>query len=254
MFDENGSMVVYSPYLVQRLQHQGEDLYAWVKWSIVREWIARTCPEGGLVLELGSGSGSGRHWLSGVNYIGVDREAALRPDLVHDVRDIEGIARRLPGAPRAVLILDVLEHFEGKLADIHRVLSGVARSFIPGTRILISVPQWYRLDTLGLSRLHYPEHKVRLRHHEWARVIDSYVSIDDTQPLGVLSVIPYLIMLWPWYYENGRSGRLFHWIRDRLMPRLPFLRPLDCALSRFIGSLPGGTCFGNSLLFVCRVR
>lgn len=246
-----------SAYLVERLRTRNEvNLFDAVKMRLVAAALRRVAPDKPRVLDLGCAGRSATRHLGrlGVehSYFGVDYEADLGPDLVADLRDPGSIAPHLPWSPDVVFLLDVLEHLDPPEESIERVLDACRSLLAPGAPVVITVPHNYRLDRLKLSHLHYPEHKIRLTHGEWARLIGGRLEILSVHAAGIVSTLPFLVMLSPRYREDNSLGRAFRHLRDRVLDR-PSLHRLDGGLCERFGEHPAARFAANDLLFVCRV-
>ncbi|HLL52488.1 MAG TPA: class I SAM-dependent methyltransferase [Myxococcaceae bacterium] len=186
-----------------------------------------------------------------VDYCGLDPDPTVSPDLVGDARELEYQHARLPFRPDVILLLDVLEHLEGRHGDVRRVLRGCRSVLAPGGVVLISVPQMYRLDRLKLSRLHTPEHKLRLTVSEWRGLVELDFEVVAAQGAGYLSALPYLPMLHPGYGEKNALGQLVHALRHGLSAVEP-LESADTWLSNSVGRVEQLKGWANDTLFVCR--
>jgi hypothetical protein len=251
---------VHSPYLVARLTDQKPNLYGTVKFKIVAEEIralGATLGRPPRVLDLGCSTSISQHYLRQndleFDYCGVDYEARFSPDLVMDVRRLYEERDRLPWVPDVIMLLDVLEHLPGKDADISAVMANCNALLPAHGRVLVVVPQLYRLDRLKLSHLHYPEHQVRKTLAEWRGLIEAETEVRKTQGIGYLSCLPYLPMLSPWYKEDNGHGRLFHALRGRVFEWGP-LKPLEIAITKTLGRLGLFKGWCNSTLLSCARR
>lgn len=250
----------HSPYLVARLAGETPNLYGTVKFSVVAREIRRLGRRLGRparVLDLGCSTSISRHYLERTglifDYCGVDYEDQFSPDIVMDVRDLARHRDALPWTPDVILLLDVLEHLPGREADIEAVMRACDAVIAPHGMVLVVAPQLYRLDRLKLAHLHYPEHQVRFTLAEWRAVIERAMPVASVRGVGYLSCLPYLPMLSRRYREDNALGRLFHWLRGRVFEWGP-LKPLEVALTRALGRLPGLTGWCNSSLLICRTR
>lgn len=184
-------------------------------------------------------------------YCGVDFNSQFAPDIQADIRDFEFYVNKIPFVPNAVLITDVLEHLEKGTPDIQKFLRSLSQIMDPDSEVYISIPQMYRLDRFKLNHLSYPEHKVRLDLSEWEDLIKQNFVIKQQMGIGYISVLPYLVMFFPFYNENGWTGAIFKWLRNELS-KFTSLRKMDHFLSR-IRKNKGLFCqFSNSVLFVCQ--
>ena len=151
------------------------------------------------------------------------------------------------------MMLDILEHLEGKEFEIQQVLKDLTRNFKVGTKVFIVVPNLYRLDRLKLNHLHYPEHKVRFTRQEWKEIISKHLAVESTSPIGFFSVIPYLIMFYRGYEERGLSGKFFHLCRNRLLPKIPCIHFMELILTKTMERFTVSENFANGILFKCVV-
>jgi hypothetical protein len=248
----------HSPYMVARLTGQQPNLYGTVKFATVAREIrtlGRRLGRPPRVLDLGCSTAISKHYLEMNNlefeYCGVDYEAAFRPDIVMDVRELYRERDRLPWTPDVIMLLDVLEHLPGKEADIEAVMAACAALIPPHGIILVVVPQLYRLDRLKLRHLHYPEHQVRMTLREWTAIVSRRARIERMRGVGYLSCLPYAPMLSPWYREHNGWGRAFRHLRGRTFEWGP-LKPAERALTALLGRLPPFKGWCNSTLLVCR--
>ncbi len=250
--------LVHSPYLVQRyFSRDDENLFNHVKFHLVAEVLGglpRSTPR---LLDLGCADQVARRYLTRLGcsfrYCGVDYESAFEPDVVADLAAPDQIVEKLPWQPDVILLLDVLEHLEGRESDILRVLSACRAILPPGGLALVTVPQMYRLDRFKLPHLHYEEHKIRLRQEEWRELLCSELEIVQVQGVGFLSVLPYLVMFSRRYRDDNLLGRLFRRLRERTLER-PALHRIDLWLSRALGDHMTLRQWTNDILFVCRRR
>jgi SAM-dependent methyltransferase len=243
-----------SPYLVRQLQQTPErNLFNHVKFHLIKDAIEAMPFERPRVLDLGCGLQVSRRYLASLGlrfeYLGVDYEDALTPDLVADLFDLPAVGARLPWRPDVVLLLDVLEHLHEDPEVLATVLAEVCRLMPPEGRLIVALPQMYRLDRFKPTHLHYPEHKIRLDRHEWRALLERHFQVQSERGLGYLSVLPYLTMASRRYRPDNLLGRLFRYLRGSAM-ELPPLKPLDLWLSRALGQLPLLRGVSNDLLFV----
>lgn len=242
-----------SPYLAQCLKGYPENLYSFVKFKCVAHFVRRSNEKLPKVLDLGCASKEGRKYFDkfGIDcsYFGVDYEDTLEPDAVCDIRYIDRHAHTLPWTPQFILLLDVLEHLDGQELDILKTLEATAKLLDRHGTVIIAVPQMYRLDRFKFKHLHYPEHKIRLTRREWSALIEQHFKIKQMQGFGFLSVIPYLTMLYPWYTEQGWSGRIFRFLRGKVF-EARFLKTIDFMLTKYLGRLPGLLGVTNGVLIV----
>jgi hypothetical protein len=75
--------------------------------------------------------------------------------------------------------------------------------------------------------------------------------VTETRGIGYLSCLPYLPMLSPWYKEDNRHGRLFHFLRSKLFEWAP-LKPAEIWLTERLGhrKVLKGWC--NSSYIACK--
>jgi hypothetical protein len=247
----------HSPYLVERLSTRAdENIFNYVKFRMVAHALRERGPVRPRVLDLGCANRLALRYLKqlgfDMDYCGVDYETALGPDLVADLRTPEVIAQLLPWRPDVVLLLDVLEHLEGREADIRRVLAASAAMLSAGGLVIVTLPQMYRLDCFKLPHLHYPEHKIRLSQEEWRKLLTEQLLVEHVHGLGYVSMLPYLVMFHRGYREDNYLGRTFRFLRERALEG-EVLRRLDHALTRSLGGERTMSEWSNDVLFVCRV-
>jgi Methyltransferase domain len=246
----------HSPYLVGRLlTRSDENIFNHVKFRLVAKVLCERGPPRPKVLDLGCGNQLAQRYLTrlgvDMNYFGVDYEAMLGPDLVSDLRAPDAIAERLPWRPDVILLLDVLEHLDGREEDIRGVLALASCLLPPGGLVVVTLPQLYRLDRFKLPHLHYPEHKIRLRQDEWAALLAQKVCVEHVHGLGYVSMLPYLLMAHRGYRDDNNLGRAFRFLRERVIEG-DRLRRLDLALTLGLGAAPSLRTWSNDVLFVCR--
>ncbi len=251
-----------SPYLVNRLFETPEyNLFNHVKFHLVNDQIIKRCKRtsGGLtrLFDIGCGLQVARRYLECLNddiaYFGADYEAAFDPDAIVDLNEPGALDVPMRWGPDVVMLLDVLEHLHADIDDLDKVVDHVRESMPDDAIVVVTVPQWYRLDCFKLPHLHYPEHKIRLTRHEWQALLERHFEVIETQGVGYLSVLPYLPMAFRRYTPANRLGRLFTHLRSKSFER-PFLKPLDLFLSRTIGRLAPFKGLSNDILFVARKR
>ena len=246
----------HSSYLVDRLSNRSdENIFNYVKFRMIADVLRERCTRRPKVLDLGCANRLAMRYLQrlGVDmaYCGVDYESELEPDLVADLRAPEAIERRLPWRPEVVLLLDVLEHLDGREDDIRRVLDATVALLPAGGLVIVTLPQMYRLDRFKLSHLHYPEHKIRLRQEEWRALLAERLQVERAHGLGYVSVLPYLVMFHEGYREDNYLGRTFRFLRERAVEG-EVLRRVDHALTRRFGGGRALREWSNDVLFVCR--
>jgi hypothetical protein len=151
------------------------------------------------------------------------------------------------------MLLDVLEHLHEDIDDLRMVVRHIADCMPADAKLIITVPQLYRLDRFKLPHLHYPEHKIRLTQAEWRSVIEEHFDILDTQGVGYLSVLPYLPMASGRYKTDNALGRMFMHLRTHTFEKR-WLKPLDLFLSRTLGRLGPFKTWSNDILFVAAAR
>jgi len=247
-----------SPYLVRRLLETPDvNLFAHVKFSLVKRWIDELGLERPRVLDIGCGLGVARRYLESfgleMDYFGVDYEARFGPDAIVDLLGEGPLLPEMPWQPDVVLALDVFEHLHENTAVLEDVVSRLADSLPREARLVITLPQMYRLDRFKLAHLHYPEHKIRLEQHEWRAVLESAFEIREVQGLGYLSVLPYLPMASRAYTPENALGKLFTTLRSRVFEWGP-LKPLDTWLSNTLGRCRPFQTVSNDVLFVATPR
>ena len=247
-----------SPYLVRRLlETPDRNLFAHVKFALVKRHIDALGLERPRVLDIGCGLGVARRYLEHfglrMDYFGVDYEARFDPDAVVDLMGEGPLVPELPWQPDVVLALDVLEHLHGDVRVLEKVVRRFADALPPSARVIVTLPQMYRLDRFKLAHLHYPEHKIRLEQHEWRAVLETAFDIRAVQGLGYLSVLPYLPMASRAYRPDNVLGRLFHTLRSRVFEWEP-LKPLDTWLSNTLGRWRALQGVSNDVLFVATPR
>ena len=246
--------VVRSGYLVERLfQTPENNLFNYVKFNLVNQHISATGIKIPRIMDIGCGLQVARSFLGALNqnltYFGIDYEPTFKPDAVVDLNQSGALDTPMDWAPDVVMLLDVLEHLHDNEEDLGRVVEHVARSMPADARLIITVPQWYRLDRFKLSHLHYPEHKIRLTQAEWRRVIEQHFTITDTQGVGYLSIIPYLPMALRRYTPDNALGQLFKRLRSTTFEKR-WIKPLDLFLSNTLGRIKPFKSLSNDILFV----
>lgn len=250
--------VVRSGYLVERLFNTPENnLFNYVKFNLVNHHIARIGIDKPRIMDIGCGLQVAKRFLSALNqnitYFGIDYEATFQPDAVVDLNLKGSLVSPMTWAPDVVMLLDVLEHLHEKEEDLERVVKHIAQAVPHNARVIITVPQLYRLDRFKLPHLHYPEHKIRLTQNEWRGVIEKHFHVTHTQGVGYLSVIPYLPMAFSNYQLDNALGRLFNHLRSSTFEKT-WLKPLDLFLSNTLGRLRPFKSLSNDILFVAVAR
>ena len=248
------SPVIRSGYLVERLfQTPENNLFNYVKFNLVNQHILSTGIKMPRIMDIGCGLQVARRFLEAFNpklsYFGIDYEPTFQPDAVVDLNKSGALDAPMDWSPDVVMLLDVLEHLHDSIEDLGRVVEHVACSMPADARLIITVPQWYRLDRFKLSHLHYPEHKIRLTQPEWRRIIEQHFTITHTQGVGYLSVLPYLPMALRRYTPDNTLGRLFKHLRSTTFEKR-WIKPLDLFLSNTLGRMRPFKSLSNDILFV----
>lgn len=256
--DATAKQVVRSSYLVERLFNTPENnLFNYVKFKLVNQYIKSTDITRPRIMDIGCGLQVAKRFLCALNqnisYFGIDYEPTFAPDAVVDLNQNGTLDAPMQWTPDVVMLLDVLEHLHDNTDDLSKVVARVAQSVPAHAKLIITVPQWYRLDRFKLKHLHYPEHKIRLTQSEWRGVIEEHFDIKATQGLGYLSVIPYLPMASRLYTPDNRLGRLFNHLRSKTFERA-WIKPLDLFLSNTLGRIPPFKYLSNDILFVAVPR
>ena len=151
------------------------------------------------------------------------------------------------------MLLDVLEHLHEDERDLAEVIRHVADTVPKDAKLIITVPQLYRLDRFKLPHLHYPDHKIRLTQKEWRKLLEENFDIGAVQGVGYLSVLPYLPMASKHYEADNNLGRLFKHLRSKTLEKR-VLKPLDLFLSRTLGKTRLFKQISNDILFVATPR
>lgn len=245
--------VINSPYLVEKLQAtEDENLFNHVKFNLINDIFLQNRGKKINILELGCGTQVTARYLKRLgayfNYFGADYEDAFRPDLVCDLLTMEGIKEQLPWEPDYLLLLDVLEHLSEDTTVLDQVIKNCSELISPKTKVIVTLPQMYRLDRLKFPHLHYPEHKIRLTQQEWSALLGKHFQIDKVQGVGFLSVIPFLPMFSKQYKPDNKLGRLFLHLRKNTMER-PVFKPMDLWFSRKLGTNKLFSGLSNDILF-----
>lgn len=246
--------VVRSGYLVERLFNTPENnLFNYVKFHLVNEHIKAAGHPFPRIMDIGCGLQVARRFLNALNpsikYYGIDYEPTFGPDAVVDLNETGALEAPMDWQPDVVMLLDVLEHLHEEADDLSQVVKHVADTMPDNARLIITVPQLYRLDRFKLPHLHYPEHKIRLTQAEWRNIIEAHFDILQTQGVGYLSVLPYLPMAFRRYTPENALGRLFTRLRSRTFEKR-ILKPIDLFLSRTLGKVGLFKTLSNDILFV----
>ena len=249
---------VRSEYLVERLFSTPEDnLFNHVKFHLVDQEIKKLglrCPH---IMDIGCGLKVAKRFLcalnSSISYFGIDYEPTFKPDAVIDLNESAALDDPMTWNPDVVMLLDVLEHLHDNKQDLLAVIEHVASSMPDNARLIVTVPQLYRLDRYKLKHLHYPEHKIRLTQTEWRKLIATHFHISSIQGVGFLSSIPYLPMFSRHYRPDNTLGRLFNHLRSSTFEK-KWMKPVDLFLSNTLGRLPWIKTLSNDILFVATPR
>ena len=252
------SPVVRSSYLVERLFATPENnLFNYVKFHLVNDHIKACKLKTTRIMDIGCGLQVARRFIEALNpairYFGIDYEATFEPDAVVDLNVDGALKTSMTWTPDVVMLLDVLEHLHEDEKDLGLVIKHVAESMPLDAKLIITVPQLYRLDRLKLAHLHYPEHKIRLTQGEWRNLIEEHFDIQATQGVGFLSVIPYLPMAFKSYTPDNSLGRLFSHLRSKTFEKR-WIKPVDLFLSRTLGKFGPFKHLSNDILFVATPR
>ena len=244
---------VNSSYLVRTLQSTPDNnLFNYVKFHLVNDVLASYRSKKLNILELGCGTKTTDRYLKSLgcdfNYFGVDYEASFTPDFVCDLLNPEAIKEVLPWKPDFLMLLDVLEHLHEDVEVLEEVLLKISSLIEPDTKVIVTLPQMYRLDRFKFSHLHYPEHKIRLTQKEWRSLLSKSFRVDKVQAVGFLSVIPFIPMFFKTYKPANKLGRLFSYLRKNTM-EWPLFKPIDLWLSRTLGKFKPFYFFSNDILF-----
>lgn len=248
----------HSQYLVKRLFETPEyNLFNHVKFNLVNDQIQKRFSRPPRLFDIGCGLQVAKRYLQCLNqqilYFGADYEAAFRPDAVVDLNEPGALDEPMKWQPDVVMLLDVLEHLHEDINALDQVVAHIRESMPDEAIVVVTVPQWYRLDCLKLPHLHYPEHKIRLTRHEWQALLEHHFDVVESQGVGYLSVLPYLPMASRHYRPDNRLGRLFNHLRSRTFEKR-WIKPLDLFLSRTLGRLQPFKSLSNDILFVARKR
>ncbi len=250
--------LVRSSYLVERLFATPENnLFNYVKFHLVNDHIKACRLRHARIMDIGCGLQVARRFIEalnpGIRYFGIDYEATFEPDAVVDLNVNGALRKPMQWTPDVVMLLDVLEHLHEEQEDLGQVIRHVAESMPEDARLIITVPQWYRLDRFKLPHLHYPEHKIRLTQKEWRRLIEEHFDIQAVQGVGYLSVLPYLPMAFKRYTPQNSLGRLFAHLRSSTFEKR-WIKPVDLFLSRTLGRIGPFKHLSNDILFVATPR
>ena len=233
------------------------NLFNHVKFNLVNDQLMASGHRHPRIMDIGCGLQVARRFLSylnpGIHYVGIEYESTFKPDAVVDLNIPGALDEPMTWAPDVVMLLDVLEHLHDNRKDLQQVVRHVAESMPADARLIITVPQLYRLDRFKLAHLHYPEHKIRLTQAEWRTIIEAHFDIHQVQGVGYLSVLPYLHMAFRRYAPDNALGRLFNHLRSRTFERA-WLKPLDLFLSRTLGRIGLFKTWSNDILFVATPR
>ncbi|MFK7993930.1 MAG: hypothetical protein AB8B87_07315 [Granulosicoccus sp.] len=255
---KNAEPVIRSSYLVEQLFKTPENnLFNFVKFNLVNSHIKRNSVAFPKVMDIGCGLQVAKRFLKALNtdisYLGVDYEPTFQPDAIVDLNAHNDLIVPMQWNPDVVMLLDVLEHLHEDESELRRVIGNISRSMPANAKLIVTVPQWYRLDRFKLSHLHYPEHKIRLTQSEWRSVLEEHFHITATQGVGYLSVLPYLPMALPNYKSDNKLGQLFQHLRSSTLEKR-WIKPLDLFMSNTLGKILPFKYFSNDILFVARPR
>lgn len=250
--------VIRSGYLVKRLFNTPQNnLFNFVKFRLVNQQIRRMGIERPRVMDVGCGLKVAERFLRALSqdmaYFGIDYEPAFRPDAVVDLNQQGSLNQPMMWTPDVVMLLDVLEHLHEDKADLSQVVKHIAHSMPDSARLIVTVPQWYRLDCFKLRHLHYPEHKIRLTQTEWREILSEHFNIIETQGVGYLSVLPYLPMALPNYKPDNCLGKLFSHLRSNTFEKA-WIKPVDLFLSNTLGRLAPFKYLSNDIMFCARPK
>lgn len=247
-------MTIQSEYLVGRLNATPEvNLFSYVKFKLVKQYLPTQSREPIEVLDIGCGLKSAKRALEklgvNMNYFGVDYEAVFEPDAVFDLLNATQLPAQIPWEPRTVMMLDVLEHVHEDKDVLATTLERVSTMLPPDARVIVTIPQLYRLDKYKLSHLYYPEHKIRLRQEEWKALLETHFTIHHVHGLGFLSVMPYLPMAFKQYKSDNFLGKLFMHLRSKTFEK-DWIKSADWWLTRKLGKNEFFNQYSNDVLFV----
>ena len=258
LLNKTKTPVVRSEYLVKRLANTPDNnLFNYVKFHLINDQFKKRYHVLPRVMDVGCGLQVAKRYLQALNpelaYYGVDYEASFSPDAVVDLNVSGALTKSMQWHPDVVMLLDVLEHLHEDITALDAVIKNIADTVPSHCTVIITLPQWYRLDCLKLKHLHYPEHKIRLTQKEWKALIEKHFEIVETQGLGFLSVIPYLPMLSKKFTPENKLGQLFSRLRSQTFEK-PWLKPVDLFLSRTLGKCWPFTKMTNDFLLVVKPR
>ncbi|MFK8082394.1 MAG: methyltransferase domain-containing protein [Granulosicoccus sp.] len=249
-------VVVRSNYLVKRLFETPENnLFNYVKFNLVNQQIKRIGGASPKVMDVGCGLQVAGRFLKALNskisYFGIDYEPSFEPHAVVDLNRFDDLNLPMRWDPDVVMLLDVLEHLHEEETDLRKIIGHIAQSMPDKAHLIVTVPQWYRLDCLKLAHLHYPEHKIRLTQREWRSALEEHFEVTATQGVGFLSVIPYLPMAFRHYTPDNILGKLFRHLRSTTFEKR-WIKSLDLFLSNTLGKLLPFKHLSNDILFVAK--
>jgi hypothetical protein len=255
--DDTVQTDVRSHYLVDRLFNTPDDnLFNYVKFNLVNDKLDKYFDFNPRIMDIGCGLQVAKRYLQSFNanlkYRGADYEASFKPDYVVDLNKKNTLNEPMNWRPHVVMLLDVLEHLHEEKQDLDLVLANIVQQVPSNSVVIITLPQWYRLDCFKLPHLHYPEHKIRLTQNEWRQLISNHFEIIETQGLGYLSVLPYLPMALKSFRVDNKLGALYLHLRNKTMEQR-WLKPIDLFFSRTLGKLPFFNKLSNDILFVAKV-
>lgn len=249
---------IKSQYLVERLTETPDNnLFNYVKLHLVNQHIERSGIARPKIMDIGCGLQIARRFLTAHNkhtsYFGVDYEASFEPDAVVDLNKADSLIVPMKEKPDVVMLLDVLEHLHEDKAELSNVVRHISEAMPMNAQLIVTVPQWYRLDRFKLKHLHYPEHKIRLTNNEWRSLLEEHFDITATQGLGYLSVLPYLPMALRSYKPDNALGKLFMHLRTHTFEK-SWMKPFDLFLSNSLGRIAPFKHLSNDILFVARPK
>lgn len=248
---------VNSPYLVEKLQATADkNLFNHVKFNLVNDIVTADKNRTVNLLELGCGTQVTDRYLKSLgtkfNYFGGDYESSFNPDMVCDLlnMDLEGTKAKIPWKPDYLLLLDVLEHLSPDTKVLDKIIKNCSDliSDNPDTKVIVTLPQMYRLDKLKYPHLFYSEHLIRLTQDEWRALLEKHFTVESVQGVGFLSVIPFIPMFFKSFKPDNGLGRIHLFLRKSVM-ELPIFRPMDLFLSRTLGKSKFFNRIANDVLF-----